>query len=215
VAKLSPIFTSHRSQLTSHAYSCACALLNSLAAFLRVRVLYFQSFADSLTKTPGVAHPFPISTRATSHQSRLGKSFRFRSYRHPARNSFRIRSYKITGGWGPLADNSVNSSGSVSLWQIRSLPVDRQRHLFHHRHSPPQCRSRSPHAELQNSLVPQTLAPLGCVAKPDASNGAAIAPSRQCCLSRSHPRGHATPVARMSYTIFLSGRSWRLTQRSN
>ena len=78
-----------------------------------------------------------------------------------------------------------------------------------------QCRSRSPHAELQNSLVPQTLAPLGCVSKPDASNGAAIAPSRQCCLSRSHPRGHATPVARMSYTIFLSGRSWRLTQRSN
>src|SRR6202022_3020658 len=45
-----------------------CALLNSLAAFFRTRVLYFQWFADSLTKTPGVASPIPIFT---SHRSRL------------------------------------------------------------------------------------------------------------------------------------------------
>jgi len=91
-------------------------------------------------------HKSPVTTRSsrpsylhgsqvTSHQSRLGKSFRFRSsanspilhyfgasksfrirsYRTPARNPFIIRSYKIPGGWRPLSCNSVDQSGSVSL----------------------------------------------------------------------------------------------------
>jgi hypothetical protein len=49
------------------------------------------------------------------HYFGANKSFRIRSYRHPARNSFRFHSYKNTGGWHPLPSNSVHRSGSVSL----------------------------------------------------------------------------------------------------
>ena len=49
----SPVTTSHESPATSHAFSCVCPLLNSLASLFRARVLCFQSFADSFTKTPG------------------------------------------------------------------------------------------------------------------------------------------------------------------
>jgi hypothetical protein len=54
-------------------------------------------------------HPFANSFRFRSYAKRptlhyfgANKSFRFCSYRHPARNPFIIRSYKITGGWHPL-----------------------------------------------------------------------------------------------------------------
>ena len=56
-------------------------------------------------------------SRVTSHESRpalhnfgANKSFRFRSYRHPARNPFRIRSYKNTRGVAPLPSPDSHES---------------------------------------------------------------------------------------------------------
>src|SRR4029077_12265642 len=47
------------------------------------------------------------ANRPILHYFGANKSFRIRSYGHPARNPFRIRSYKNTGGWGCLAFNPV------------------------------------------------------------------------------------------------------------
>jgi hypothetical protein len=64
-------------------------------------------------------HPLPV----TSLQSRLGKSFRMRSYRNPVCNSFRIRSYKNTPGVAP-----PHLDSSVAAWRIRQ-PQTTQRLL--------------------------------------------------------------------------------------
>jgi len=47
------LFTSHRSQVTSHAFSSACRLFFSLCPLLQARSLCFQRFAASFAKTPG------------------------------------------------------------------------------------------------------------------------------------------------------------------
>ena len=134
----------------------------------------------------------------TSHQSRLAKSFRFRSYRNSARNPFRIRSYENPRGveGSPLSILSpVPSAHSVNSAVSRSSPRlfpsetnNLQPKTVNSRPWTPrdtcspidtllsQGRSRPTRPECQNSLVPQTLAPLACVSKPDAGNGAAIAP---------------------------------------
>ena len=59
--------TGHRSRVTSHVLSCACALFISLCALFRAPILCFQSFADSFAKTPGVGveHLFAPSFRCS------------------------------------------------------------------------------------------------------------------------------------------------------
>src|SRR6266849_9280786 len=54
---LSPLFPS------------ACALLNSLAALFPTPVLCFQQVPHSFPKTPGVAHPFGISSVAPKRKN--------------------------------------------------------------------------------------------------------------------------------------------------
>ena len=75
------------------------------AAFLLPRSLVFaaKSFRMRSSEAPPILHHFGAN-----------KSFRFRSYRYPARNSFIIRSYKNTGGWGPLPSPDLHASHLTS-----------------------------------------------------------------------------------------------------
>jgi hypothetical protein len=166
-------------------------------------------------ESPVTSHQSPLGksfrfrsygNRPTLHYFGANKSFRFRSYRHLAYNSFRIRSYKITGGWRPLAHNSVSSSGSVSLclcgksapsmW-IQGDTCSSIGTLLSQR------RFRFPRPECQNSLVSQTLAPLAFISKPGVCNGAAIAPLRSVVFHAAI-RAAKRPLPRGCRTLFSS-----------
>ena len=67
------------------------------------------------------------ANRPILHFFGANKSFRFRSYRHPAPNPFRIRSYTITGGWCPLLSPDLHGSQATSHGPLPSgkKPWDR------------------------------------------------------------------------------------------
>ena len=66
-----------------------------------------------------------------------------------------------------------------------------------------QGRSCSPRPERQNSLVPQPLAPLACVSRPGASDGAAIAPLSSVVFHAAIRAGKR-PLSRGCRTLFSS-----------
>jgi hypothetical protein len=70
-ANLIPIFTIHQSRVTSHAYSCACALFFSLALFFSPRSFVFNNFQPLFQKHPGWHTPTRSSRTSQVHHSRV------------------------------------------------------------------------------------------------------------------------------------------------
>jgi hypothetical protein len=74
-----------------------------------------------LSRTNSPRSTFANSFRFRSYANRpilhyfgANKSFRFRSYRHPARNPFIIRSYENPGGWHSLPSTDLHEPQSTS-----------------------------------------------------------------------------------------------------
>jgi hypothetical protein len=58
------------------------------------------------------------ANRPILHNFGANKSFRFRSYRHPARNPFTIRSYENTGGGGGVSLIILSFDPALCLYAV-------------------------------------------------------------------------------------------------
>jgi hypothetical protein len=106
------ISTSHRSRVTSHAFSFACRLFASLCSLFRARFLCFQQVAASFAKMPGVGYPNAFSASAFAPSASLRYPLPKGSHRQrncSSTSSFRINTCKSVSKQTTLTPFRINT----------------------------------------------------------------------------------------------------------